>query len=372
MQLIFSPVTLYSKDSFGSTVILSDDETNIVAFCRQWLAGQQDFVLHTSGSTGTPKAIALSRYQMEASARATAEKLGLQQGTKALLCLHAGFVAGTMMIVRSLVNDWDLTVIPPNTLPFTAITTPLDFVALVPAQLQQTLENQPDKIALLNQFKAIIVGGAAVSPYLESLVQSHLTVPVYNTYGMTETVSHIALKQLNGTAKNSFFSLLPQVQIQQDERNCLQIKAPMTNHEWLTTNDIVELVYDEAQKIIGFHWIGRIDNVINSGGVKIQIEKVEATIGKLLQQFSIAQRYFVIGLPDKLWGETVHLVIESTEQAINREILAQLKTSLQANLAKYEVPKQFHFVAIFPQTATEKIDRNLLKKKLLQDLENQK
>ncbi|MFY7788323.1 MAG: AMP-binding protein, partial [Thermoflexibacteraceae bacterium] len=177
MQLIFSPVTLYSKDSFGSTVILSDDETNIVAFCRQWLAGQQDFVLHTSGSTGTPKAIALSRYQMEASARATAEKLGLQQGTKALLCLHAGFVAGTMMIVRSLVNDWDLTVIPPNTLPFTAITTPLDFVALVPAQLQQTLENQPDKIALLNQFKAIIVGGAAVSPYLESLVQSHLTVP---------------------------------------------------------------------------------------------------------------------------------------------------------------------------------------------------
>jgi O-succinylbenzoic acid--CoA ligase len=372
MRLIFPSATLHSKDFFSSTIPLSDEETDIVAFCRQWLAGQQDFVLHTSGSTGTPKAIAVNRYQMEASAKATAEKLGLLAGTKALLCLHAGFVAGKMMLVRSLVNHWDLTVSPPNSLPFTHVTNPLDFVALVPAQLQQTLENQPDKISLLNQFKAIIVGGAAVSPYLESLVQTHLTVPVYNTYGMTETVSHIALKKLNGNDKHSFFSLLPQVAIQQDHRNCLQIKAPMTNNEWLTSNDMVELVYDNYQKIIGFHWLGRVDNVINSGGVKIQIEKVEATIGKLFQQLAISQRYCIVGLPDALWGETVHLVIESTAHEINKELLAQLKASLQKSLAKYEVPKQLHCVATFPQTATEKIDRNLLKKKLLQDLENKK
>ncbi len=372
MQLIFPSVTLDSKDSFSTTVTLSDEETDIVAFCRQWLAGQQDFVLHTSGSTGTPKEIALNRYQMETSAKATAEKLGLAKGTKALLCLHAGFVAGKMMLVRSLVNDWDLTVLPPNSLPFTDVTKPLDFVALVPAQLQQTLENQPDKTSLLNQFKAIIVGGAAVSPYLENLVQTHLTVPVYNTYGMTETVSHIALKKLNGNDKHSFFSLLPHVTIQQYQRNCLQIKAPMTNNEWLTTNDIVELVYDNYQKIIGFYWLGRADNVINSGGVKIQIEKVEATIGKIFQQLAIPQRYCILGLPDALWGETVHLVIESTAHELNEQLLTQLKASLQESLAKYEVPKQLHWVATFPQTATEKIDRNLLKKKLLKDLENKK
>lgn len=335
-------------------------------FCQSWLKGQQQFVMQTSGSTGKPKEIVLHRSQMQASAEMTAQKLQLFAGTKALVCLHTSYVAGRMMLVRGLLHGWQLLVNEPHSLPFTDIKTPLDFVALVPAQLQQTLTLQPQKIGLLNQMQAILVGGAAVSVALENLICQYLQVPVFNTYGMTETVSHIALKQLNGTAGQNFFSLMPNTEIDIDDRRCLKIKSLATKNEWVQTNDLVALLYENSkekpqntQNIVGFRWLGRADNVINSGGIKIQVEALEYKIEKILAILQPPKRFVVLGLAHEIWGEQVVLVIESEEWA--NDLVANLQATLQQTLQKYEVPKKIAFIPKFEETATAKIDRKALK-----------
>ena len=337
-----------------------------LSFCQSWLKGKQQFLMQTSGSTGKPKEILLHRSQMQASAEMTAQKLQLFAGTNALVCLHTGYIAGRMMLVRGLVNGWQLLVNEPHSLPFTNIETPLDFAALVPAQLQQTLTLQPQKTALLNQMQAILVGGAAVSVTLENLICQNLQVPVFNTYGMTETVSHIALKQLNGTAQQAFFSLMPNTEIGVDGRKCLKIKSLATKNEWIQTNDLVDFVYENSkekpqntQNIIGFHWLGRADNVINSGGIKIQVEEVEYKIEKILADLQQFKRFVLLGLPHEVWGEQVILAIESEEWANN--LVVTLQVALQKTLQKYEVPKKIVFIRKFEETATAKIDRKALK-----------
>jgi o-succinylbenzoate---CoA ligase len=341
-----------------------------LSFCQSWLGRQQQFLMLTSGSTGKPKEIMLHRSQMQASAEMTAQKLQLFAGTKALVCLHTGYIAGRMMLVRGLVHGWQLFVNEPNSLPFTDLETPLDFVALVPAQLQQTLTLQPQKIALLNQMQAILVGGAAVSVALENLICQNLQVPVFNTYGMTETVSHIALKQLNGTAQQAFFSLMPDTEIGLDDRKCLKIKSLATKNEWIQTNDLVSFVYENSnemaqnkQNIVGFHWLGRADNVINSGGVKIQVEEVEHKIEKILADLQQFKRFVVLGLPHEVWGEQVVLAIESEEWA--SDLVATLQIALQKTLQRYEIPKIIAFIPKFEETATAKIDRKALKPYIL-------
>jgi O-succinylbenzoic acid--CoA ligase len=190
----------YTKEDIVAITSFSNSYADkIIEFCKKWFVAKENiFELQTSGSTGIPKTIAITRQQMQASAEMTAQKLQLGAGTKALLCLQAEYIGGKMMLVRAMHKDWELFVVSPTNLPFANIDTTikLDFVALVPTQLQQTLELMPEKIALLNQMQAIIVGGAAISVSLEKLIQKHLTVPVYSTYGMTETISHIALKQI--------------------------------------------------------------------------------------------------------------------------------------------------------------------------------
>lgn len=212
---------------------------------------------------------------MQASARLTGQTLGLQPGDAALVCLNVRYVAGVMMLVRGLELGLSLTIQEPSGNPLANLDPATDrfaFAAFVPLQLQTILEQTPDKMPILNGMKAIVVGGAATSLALERALQV-ITAPVYATYGMTETVSHIALRRLNGPDASEVFTALDGVTLGTDERGCLHSTAAATNFEQIQTNDVVELI-DPAH----FRLLGRADRVINSGGVKIQPERVEQII----------------------------------------------------------------------------------------------
>lgn len=367
-------------------------------FCQEWLSGKEFFTIHTSGSTGTPKPIQVHRRQMQASALATAQALGLQAGDTAFVCLNTAYIAGKMMLVRGLEIGMNMVIVPPSSNPFDAnsayhignvksgmmkmeslpqniIDLKIDFFSFVPLQILTILKsmtNEPLPIIkyqttkeddqqkkknqtinyFLNQAKAIIIGGAPVSAELEELLQS-ITSPVYATYGMTETVSHIALKRLNGKEKSPYYQALPHTIIGQDERKCLTISSPVTNFEKIITNDKVNLIDNQH-----FEWLGRLDNAINSGGVKIQIEKIENEIDKALLRLNISNRFLVVGLPDSKLGEAVSIVVEN-ENTIEENYFIFLKINelLKEKLNKYELPKSIHSLKKFPETATNKINR---------------
>lgn len=326
-------------------------QAKVLRFCHLWQEGQQQFIVQTSGSTGAPKPMTLTRKQMQASAYMTGKTFGLNEGDKVLICLNVDFIAGMMMLVRGIELDLQMTVIEPVSNPLLCFSSQdsFDFTALVPLQLQTILEESPEKTNILNGMKAIIVGGAAVNESLLAKIQS-LTVPVFSTYGMTETVTHIAVCRLNGATKKDYFSTLEGVDIGVDESNCLKIKGLVTNELWIQTNDIVEVLNERH-----FRLIGRLDNVINSGGVKIQLEKVERIIENCLFQQGQIRRFFAFGQPDERLGQQLVVVFEG--QPIDNQTLDEINFSLNRQLNRYEVPKKWYFVEKFSETPTTKVDK---------------
>lgn len=328
-------------------------EKSTLEFCYQWLNGQQEFTIHTSGSTGKPKAISIRRQQMIASARMTGNALDLQMGDHALVCLNTAFIAGKMMLVRGFELGLRMTVVEPSANPFsTTASENFEFMAVVPLQLQTILDSPQKEI--LDRMKAVIVGGAPVSYALEQEIQA-LDVPIYATYGMTETVSHIALKLLNTSNKNTYFQAFPEVKLSLDDRGCLCIQSALTYNEKIVTNDLV--AFHSAHE---FEWIGRADFVINSGGVKLQTERIEEAIARILFQLNESARFFVSGLPDERLGQAVTLIIEQKKENFP---VGRFQNELKKSLTKYEKPKQLHFVDHFEETGTGKVSRiNTLKK----------
>lgn len=326
----------------------SEYEQKVIDFCQKWLAGQSEFTIKTSGSTGEPKPIILTRTQMVASAKLTGKTFGLITGDRALVCLNVEYIAGMMMLVRGMELALKLTIIEPLGNPFANIANQyFDFLAFVPLQLQNLLENEKS-IEIINQAKAIIVGGAAVNEVLENQLQK-IKAPVYSTYGMTETVSHIAVKRLNGINKSENFQVLAGVKIGIDGRNCLNIIAEASNNELIQTNDIVEILDENAFKLIG-----RFDNIINSGGVKIQLEKIEKSIENEIKILN-PKRFFAYGISDEKLGQKLVLFIEG--EGIGSKIKEVFFKNIQAILSKYEVPKEIYFVKNFVETPTGKIDK---------------
>ncbi|WP_018619622.1 AMP-binding protein [Spirosoma luteum] len=333
-------------------------EAEALAFCRSWLAGQNTFTLHTSGSTGTPKPITLTRAQMQASARLTGQTLGLVPGDTALVCLNIRYVAGIMMLVRGLELDLPMTIIEPEANPFTHLTADTNsfaFTALVPLQLQTILSaGNESQAGHLNAMKAILVGGAATSPALEQAVQG-ITAPVYATYGMTETVSHIALRRLNGSTRSEWFTALNGVNLGVDERGCLHITSAATNGEQIQTNDVVDL-----PDPMHFRLLGRADRVINSGGVKIQPEQVEQLIQRVLaqNQASGLPRLFVAGLPDEKLGQRVVVVCEQV--SLSDAQWTALQAIIRKEAGPYAVPREWLTVPQFAETPTGKVDQRAI------------
>lgn len=340
-------------------------------FTRAWLRGDEAFTVHTSGSTGAPKPIQLRRRQMIASARATGAALGLTAGMTALVCLSVRYIAGRMMLVRGFELGMNLVIVEPSADPLAALPAEIaiDFAALAPLQMQTLLEQAlaahndscfPDDTMQafryrrwLDAMHAILVGGGPLTPALEAQIRQ-LAAPVYHTYGMTETATHVALRRLNGASASPAFIPLPGVVTGVDGRGCLQLRGPMTDDVLLQTNDLVELQADGA-----FIWIGRWDNVINSGGVKVHVESVEATLATIAADQPelglVQRRYFVAGLPDDRLGQVVTLVVEGG--ALQEDQMQQLRWAASQALPRHHAPRQVIFAPHFVETPTGKIDR---------------
>lgn len=338
-------IELHDLQNFSPS---SPNSKNIIEFVNSWLSGQQSFEFQTSGSTGKPKQITISRTQMECSAKMTIKALSLKPNNTALLCMNPVFIGGKMMIVRSLINQMNLVVTEPSSNPLQDLDEPIDFAALVPLQLLNSINNK-DSLKKLESISNIIVGGGQVNTSVRQEVMSFDNA-IYSTYGMTETVSHIALQLLSKQSYDNHFTALDDIEIGTDERECLTIKAAVTNNSLITTNDRVEII--EPNK---FKWLGRIDNVINSGGIKVQIEQVENAISEIFNSLGLENRFVLKGFKDEALGEKVVLVIEG---AMNDKLMESLSLGLRAKLHKYEKPKEIHFVNKFAETPTSKIIRN--------------
>ena len=319
---------------------LQDSWRNAIYYFLQNWFDDSDFILaQTSGSTGKPKSIQLPKQSMLNSARMTNQFFGLHAESVALLCLPASYIAGKMMLVRAMVSGFNLITIAPSANPFEDLHTSVDFTAITPYQLFHSAESLRTK-----QVRKIIVGGSPVISKLEQLSEN-IPSELFETYGMTETCSHIALRQFNGKEKSDCFTILEGVSIRQDERGCLAIKAPHLLKEEIQTNDMVELIGKDS-----FRWLGRADSAINSGGIKIHPEQVEKKLEGI-----IPSSYFISSIPDDVLENKVVLVIESANYTSQQE--AELNFQLQKLLTKYELPKQILYVPRFSYSTSNKVLR---------------
>jgi O-succinylbenzoic acid--CoA ligase len=328
---------------------LNGYEAKVLELVRQWLTGAQEFGLRTSGSTGQPQLITLKRRQLAASAARTGDYFDLGPGDRALVCLNCDFIGGKMMVVRGLERNMHLTIVEPHADPFAEAPADaeFDFAAFVPLQMRAVLA--AGRAARLNTMRAILVGGAGVEPSLLAEIQQ-LTVPVYLTYGMTETASHMALRRLNGPEASAHYRVLPGLHLGQDERGCLTVRGDVTDDELVVTNDRIELVDKHT-----FDWLGRVDFVINSGGVKVQAEKVELVLDVALAELGTPRRAFVAGHPDERLGQAVTAYVEGAPLPAKDEQL--LLARLAERLDKYEIPKAVRYIPAFQATASGKLDR---------------
>lgn len=320
---------------------------SIFNFLTEWFSDKAYIEAQTSGSTGIPKAIRLQKSAMVHSAKATCAFFGLDENCNALLCLPASYIAGKMMLVRALVSGFNLIALQPSSHPFVTIEGTIDFTAITPHQLYESLSMLTER-----NIRKIIVGGSAVSQALEHKLQT-LPCSIFETYGMTETCSHIALRELNGTERSEYFTLLEGVSIETDKRGCLVIDAPLLTPVKLVTNDVVQIIDDRH-----FRWLGRFDHVVNSGGVKLYPEQIERSIEPILE----GSAYFVAGVSNEKLGEKLVLFIEGVPLAM--EDLTKLKSMLRETLPPLEIPREIVFIPEFERSNTGKI----LKQKVLETI----
>ena len=303
-------------------------------FLAEWHNDSPTVLVHTSGSTGKPKPMYVEKRRMEASARMTCDFLGLREGDTALLCLPLDYIAGKMVVVRSLVRGLRLVSVEPCGEPLNTELGRLDFAAMVPMQVWNSLQ-VPEQRERLMQIRQLIIGGGAID---DALARALVGLPnqVWSTYGMTETLSHIALRRLNGPEASEWYTPFEGVGLSLTAEGCLVIDAPLVCEERLTTNDLAEI--DSQGR---FRILGRKDNVVCSGGIKIHIEEVERLLNSHLSApFLISKRR------DEKFGEAVVLLTEGgTEEA--RQTCRQV-------LPKHWCPRFFIHVDHIPLTATGK------------------
>ncbi|REC48040.1 AMP-binding protein [Chryseobacterium pennipullorum] len=312
-------------------------EKKVGSFLQEWISESETVKVQTSGSTGAPKIFDIEKKKMINSAVMTCNFLGLKEGDTALLCLPVEYISGKMMVVRSVQRKLKLIVAEPSLQPVENLEEEIDFCAMTPLQVEHSL----DKLHLI---KNLIIGGAAVSESLKNEI--HQINPgasnrIFETYGMSETLSHIALRQIMPVAKE-YFTAFENVSVSLDERGCMKIFAPAVNAEVLQTNDLVEI-----KKGNQFRFLGRIDNVINSGGAKIFPELLEALVKKEIPNESV-----FIGLQDESLGQKLVLVIEGEPSEVLKDSIS--KIPFEKNFHR---PKEILFISGIPRTPNGKVNR---------------
>ena len=328
-------------------VTAEDSFQHALGFCKNYLNLQQEYPIKTSGSTGKPKTIVLKRDQLKSSAYGTIDALDLRSCKTALVCIPTEHIGGKMMLVRGMELDLDLYLIPPATQLAIKDLPVIDFVALVPPQLHVLLEDSAGR-QFLNNCQAIIIGGGPLNANMEEALDQ-LTSPVYHTFGMTETVSHIALKRINGSNKSSSYQALPGVQLSLDARGCLVVQGKVTDEKPVTTNDLVQLSGERS-----FRWLGRWDRAINTGGHTVIPEQIESTIAQCLIDSKLPVGFVIVALSSEKWGEQVTLVMETEELPALTE--AQLFIKLKEVLQPHQVPKSIRYFMPLPRTLNGKYD----------------
>jgi len=339
----------YAKDNLEE--LTSQDKNGnefyqaIHDFLTEWWSDSDTMFVHTSGSTGTPKDMAIEKKKMMASAATTLSFLDIRQGDSALLCMSLDYIAGKMMMVRALSGELNLITSPPSGHPLRNLTIAPTFAAMIPLQVYNSLQNDTEK-KILKGIRHLIIGGGPIDNNLETELE-RFPHNVWSTYGMTETLSHIALRKLNGKDRSDWYTPLDGVTVSLSPERTLVIDAPLVCKSILKTNDIAEISAGHQFRILG-----RLDNTINSGGIKIQIEQVEA-----LLKPSMPCPFLITSKPDEKFGEIVVLLAESKGQDISniKEICVQ-------TLPHYWQPKEIILADALPYTGSGKPDRSMAKK----------
>ena len=341
-------------------------------FLSEWNNDSDRVLVHTSGSTGKPKPMMVEKKRMLNSARITCDFLGLKPGDSALLCMSLDYIAGKMVVVRSIERHLHLISVSPSGHPLKDINLKdangkdingeITFAAMVPMQVYNTLQ-VPEERERLTHIRHLIIGGGAIDASLEKELQALPgNITIWSTYGMTETLSHIALRRINGAEASEWYQPFDSVKISQTEEGCLVIDAPLVCAETLVTNDIVEIepyIYNKVEKT-RFRIKGRKDNVICSGGIKIQIEEVEEFLKPHLEKpFMLAKK------KDEKFGEIAVLLTEDEDlkkvEATIRRLLSgksdDSNKSSESKSHKYWIPREYLHVDHLPLTETGKPKR---------------
>lgn len=319
-------------------------QDKLSSFLAEWNNSADTILVHTSGSTGKPKAMWAEKQRMLNSARITCDFLGLKAGDHALLCMPLDYIAGKMMVVRCLERNMHLHTVQPSNHPLAEVDYNIDFVAMVPSQVYCSLQ-QPQERERLLRARNIIIGGGAVSKALEKELSTFPNA-VWSSYGMTETLSHIALRRLSGAEASEWYTPFDGVRVSLNADDCLVIDAPAVCSAPLITNDIAEIASDGRR----FRIRGRRDNVICSGGIKLQIEEMEEHLRPYIHSpFAITKR------PDEKFGEVVVLVVEGAEKE-----KSALQDICRNALDRFSQPKKYIFVDRIPLTETGKVQRKTL------------
>lgn len=329
----------FSSDSFPLPEKYRETFRELRDFLREWFNDSPCLSVQTSGSTGIPQHLSVPKEQMMQSARMTCSFLNLHPGDTALLCMPLKYIGAKMMVVRALIAGLNLIVRPASGHPLSEMAMPIDFAAMVPLQVYNSLQ-VPGEKGQLEKIKILIIGGSAIDLSLEEKL-SCLPNRIYSTYGMTETLSHIALRQLNGPERDLAYTPFPSVKITTDEEGCIQIDAPSISGNVIQTHDIGEILPDNR-----FLVKGRKDNVINSGGIKIQIETVERIVAGLL-----SSPFAITSVPDPKLGEQLVLLTS------NKEEVHQLEKEIKNALPAYYYPRQIIQVESIPSAGNGKINR---------------
>ncbi len=313
-------------------------EKKVYEFILELIDEKEYISQMSSGTTGKPKKIQISKESMIHSARNTCDFFKLKFGQTALMCLPIDYIAGKMMIVRAFVGGLNLLLTEPSSMPDISGFKRINFCAMVPLQVYNSLNS----VETLRRIDKLIIGGAEIRDELEVMLRD-LTIEVYATYGMAETCSHVAVRRLSGTEYERFYMAMPDVKFHVDDRNCLVIETKYLKNK-VITNDVVDLIDKNS-----FRWIGRFDNLINSGGIKIVPEEVEAVISK-----STGMDCAVVGLPDKKLGQKLVLVIEKGGSEVTED---EIMSTLKNDLPKHLQPKEVVYVDELPRNHAFKVDR---------------
>lgn len=324
----------------------SEFELKTVKIIRNWIRKKKRFSFQTSGSTGNPKKITFSRDQIVNSVFRTIKTFNLKEGDTFLSCLNTEFVAGFMMIVRAIVGKAKLIILEPTSNPL-ALLSPeqtIDFVAMTPIQVQTCLEQNPESF---NDIRKLLVGGASLHHELEARLRS-VQCDVFHSYAMTETLTHVAIRDVHKD-RNGIYHALKGVTFDQHENGCLIVNDDRLTIRGLRTNDLVEFLDRRS-----FRLTGRLDNVINSGGVKVQADQLELDIQDILLQEGIAAQICMVSRPDERLTNKLVLLIKTNDRTLDA---GKLLKKLKAGLRQYHDPKEIIWVPHIFLTKSGKIDR---------------